>query len=193
MPSFSLITLLSPCYTGRDFFFLPPCQGASLLLDFSLLLCFVPALPPGSSCPLLALSFSVPLGTILSSHYTSSTSPAPWLSQCCTPGKADAPQRCSPCPKLGCLAMGSSPWVSPWRGLGWQVEIPRTICLTLPSATVIGFCLFTFFCPVRNCLLKKAHFSCLLGVPVCHFYKSVFIGLIIVNAEPNKGDCDCNI
>lgn len=50
-----------------------------------------------------------------------------------------------------------------------------------------------FFCPVRNCLLKKAHFSCLLGVPVCHFYKSVFIGLIIVNAEPNKGDCDCNI
>lgn len=52
---------------------------------------------------------------------------------------------------------------------------------------------YIFFHPVRNCSLKKAHFSCLLGVPVCHFYKSVFIGLIIVNAEPNKGDCDCNI
>lgn len=81
--SFSPIALLPTCYTWQGLFFLPSCQGASLLLDFSLLFCFVPALPPGSSRLVLALSLSVPPATIFSSSCTPSISPTLWLSQLC--------------------------------------------------------------------------------------------------------------
>lgn len=110
------------------------------------------------------------------------------------------------CVTYSCSHRGNGTWAvclcsgSGWPGicvLGPSLERPQPAGgnsweIAAGSAAALGMS-SCIFCPLRNCLLKKAHFSCLLGVPVCHFYKSVFIGLIIVNAEPNKGDCDCNI
>lgn len=68
----SLLLLCSPfAIPCKDLFFLLPCQGASLLLDFPLLFCFVPAFPPGFSHLLCALSLS---DTIFPSHCSPSIS-----------------------------------------------------------------------------------------------------------------------
>lgn len=77
-------------------------------------------------------------------------------------------------------------WLASGKSQGNQLNLAVTCSdLFLPLSQGVVSC--------EQVLVGEAHFSCLLGVPACHFYKSVFIGLIIADAEPDKGDCDCNI
>lgn len=76
------LTLFLPLlYLAGNFFSSLPSKVLPFCWIFSLL-CFAPALPPGSSYLLLVLSLSVPPATI-SSCCTPSIIPAPWLSRLC--------------------------------------------------------------------------------------------------------------
>jgi len=168
---FSLLFLFSPlAIPGRDFFFsslpakvLPFCW--IFLSSFALFLLSL-LVPPTSSllfpspCHLLRASPPVapPASPLLPGCLGSAEEGA------AAPGQGDAPQRCSLCPKPGCLAMVSAPRVCPWRGLSWQVGTPGRTRLTLPSPTVIGFCLFTpFFWSGEKLLAKESTFFLLTG------------------------------